>query len=174
ERKCQYWGLILKLSSFSSDIVRATFIKILSLIINDKRLSGVFGGNCCLTQNVLFEYFTNDALLCSLNNLFINLIVNLFIDLLSDIHSSDKDEEEISFDRRLWPSSEGYDNVFVSENESYVFGANWYLTQHFLFEYFTNDALLCSSNDLFINLIVNLFIDLLNMIFIRMMKTKKK
>ncbi|CAF5065490.1 unnamed protein product, partial [Rotaria sp. Silwood1] len=55
-----------------------------------------------------------------------------------------------------------------------VFGANCYLTQHFLFEYFTNDALLSSSNDLFINLIVNLFIDLLNMIFIRMMKTKKK
>ncbi|CAF4999114.1 unnamed protein product [Rotaria sp. Silwood1] len=119
ERKCQYWGLILKLSSFSSDIIRAIFIKILPLIINDKRLSGVFGANCYLIQNVLFEYFTNDALLCLLNNLFINLIVNLFIDLLSDIHSSDEDEEEISFDRRLWPSSKGYNNVFVSENESY-------------------------------------------------------
>ncbi|CAF4979964.1 unnamed protein product, partial [Rotaria sp. Silwood1] len=78
----------------------------------------VFGANCYLTQNVLFEYFTNDALLYSSSDLFINLIVNLFNDLLSDIHSSDEDEEEISFDRRLWPSSEGYNNVFVSENES--------------------------------------------------------
>jgi hypothetical protein len=46
------------------------------------------------------------------------LIVNLFNDLLSDIHSSDEDEEDLSLDRRLWPSSEGYNNVFVSENES--------------------------------------------------------
>ncbi|CAF4460853.1 unnamed protein product, partial [Rotaria sp. Silwood2] len=118
ERKCQYWGLILKLSAFSSDTVRETFIKTIPLIINDKRLSGVFGANCYLTQNVLFEYFTNDALLYSSSDLFINLIVNLFNDLLSDIHSSDEDEEEICLDRRLWPSSEGYNNVFVCENES--------------------------------------------------------
>ncbi|CAF5029083.1 unnamed protein product, partial [Rotaria sp. Silwood1] len=101
ERKCQYWGLILKLSSFSSDTVRETFIKTIPLIINDKRLSGVFGANCYLTQNVLVEYFTNDALLCLSNDLFINLIVNLFNHLLSDIHSSDEDEEEITLNRRL-------------------------------------------------------------------------
>jgi len=90
------------------------------LIINDKRLSGVFGANCYLTQNVLFEYFISDALLYPSRDLFINLIVNLFNDLLNDIHSNDEDEEEeeISLDRRLWPSSEGYNNVFVSENES--------------------------------------------------------
>ncbi|CAF3351657.1 unnamed protein product [Rotaria sp. Silwood1] len=85
--KCQYWGLILKLSSFSSDTVRETFIKTIRLIINDKRLS--------------VEYFTNDALLCLSNDLFINLIVNLFNHLLSDIHSSDEDEEEITLNRRL-------------------------------------------------------------------------
>ncbi|CAF0858419.1 unnamed protein product [Rotaria sordida] len=118
ESKCQYWKLILKLSSFSSDIVRQTFIKTIPLIINDKRLSGVFGANCYLTQNVLFEYFTCDALLYPSSDLFVNLIVNLFNDLLNDIHSNDEDEEEINFDRRLWPSSEGYNNVFVSENES--------------------------------------------------------
>ncbi|CAF2796819.1 unnamed protein product, partial [Rotaria sp. Silwood2] len=107
ERKCQYWGLILKLCSFSSDTVRETFIKILPLIINDKRLSGyfhVFGTNCYLTQNVLFEYFTNDELLCSSNDLFINFMVNLFNNLLRNIHSSY--EDEISMDRCLWPSSE--------------------------------------------------------------------
>lgn len=108
------------------------------MIINDKRLSGyinclvisvklflylfsisgVFGANCYLTQSVLFEYFTCDALLYPSSDLFVKLIVNLFTDLLSDIHSSDEDEEEISLDRRLWPSSEGYNNVFVSENEN--------------------------------------------------------
>ncbi len=91
------------------------------MVINDKRLSGVFGANCYLTQNVLFEYFISDALLYPSSDLFINLIVNLFNDLLNDIHSNDEDEEEeeeISLDRRLWPSSEGYNNVFVSENES--------------------------------------------------------
>ncbi|CAF5154206.1 unnamed protein product, partial [Rotaria sp. Silwood1] len=61
----------------------------------------VFGANCYLTQNVLVEYFTNDALLCLSNDLFINLIVNLFNHLLSDIHSSDEDEEEITLNRRL-------------------------------------------------------------------------
>ena len=82
-------------------------------------VSGVFGANCYLTQNVLFEYFTCDALLYPSSDLFINLIVNLFNDLLNDIHSNDdNEEEEISLDRRLWPSSEGYNNVFVSENES--------------------------------------------------------
>jgi hypothetical protein len=95
------------------------------LIINDKRLTGVFGANCYLTQNVLFEYFISDALLYSSSDLFINLIINLFNDLLSDIHSSDDNdggggdqEEDLSLDRRFWPSSEGYNNVFVSENES--------------------------------------------------------
>ena len=91
------------------------------MIINDKRLTGVFGANCYLTQNVLFEYFISDALLYPSSDLFVNLIVNLFNDLLSDIHSSDDDGqegEELSLDRRLWPSSEGYNNVFVSENES--------------------------------------------------------
>jgi hypothetical protein len=91
------------------------------LIINDKRLSGVFGANCYLTQNVLFEYFTSDVLLYPSSDLFVNLIVNLFNDLLNDIHSNDdcdNDDEEINLDRRLWPSSEGYNNVFVSENES--------------------------------------------------------
>ncbi|CAF1122462.1 unnamed protein product [Rotaria sp. Silwood1] len=87
ECKCQYWGLILKLSSFSSDNVRETFIKTIPLIINDKRLS--------------VEYFTNDALLCLSNDLFINLIVNLFNHLLSDTRSSDEDEEEITLNRRL-------------------------------------------------------------------------
>ncbi len=52
------------------------------------------------------------------SDLFVNLIVNLFNDLLNDIHSSDEDEQEVSLDRRLWPSSEGYNNVFVSQNES--------------------------------------------------------
>ncbi|CAF3615024.1 unnamed protein product [Rotaria socialis] len=118
ERKCQYWGLILKLSSFPSDAVRETFIKVTPLIIDDQRLSGVFGANCYLTQNILFEYFTCDALLYSTSDLFVNLVVNLFIDLLREINSSDEDEEEISLDRRLWPSSEGYNNVFVTQNES--------------------------------------------------------
>ena len=81
-------------------------------------ISGVFGANCYLTQNVLFEYFTNDALGYPSSDLFVDLVVNLFNDLLSDIHSNDEDEEEISLDRRLWPASEGYNNVFVSENES--------------------------------------------------------
>ena len=93
------------------------------LIINDKRLSGPFGANCYLTQNVLFEYFIDDALLYTSNHLFINLILDLFIDLLNDIHSNDENnnddvEQEINLDRRLWPSSEGYNNVFVSENET--------------------------------------------------------
>jgi len=67
----------------------------------------------------LFEYFTSDALLYPSCDLFVNLIVNLFNDLLNDIHSSDDDDEqEVSLDRRLWPSSEGYNNVFVSQNES--------------------------------------------------------
>jgi hypothetical protein len=103
-------------------VIREKLIKTIPLIINDKRLSGVFGANCYLTQNVLFEYFISDALLYPSSDLFINLIVNLFNDLLNDIHSNDEDEEEeeeeISLDRRLWPSSEGYNNVFVSENES--------------------------------------------------------
>jgi hypothetical protein len=106
------------LSSFSSDIIRETLTKTIPLIINDQRLSGVFGANSYLTQNVLFEYFTSDALLYPTSDLFVNLIVKLFIDLLNDIHSNDEDKEEINFDRRLWPSSEGYNNVFVSENES--------------------------------------------------------
>jgi len=119
ESKCQYWGLILKLSSFSSDIIRETLTKTIPLIIDDKRPSGVFGANCYLTQNILFEYFTSEALLYPSSDLFINLIVNLFNDLLNDIHSSDdNDDEETSLDRRLWPSSEGYNNVFVSQNES--------------------------------------------------------
>jgi len=118
ESQCQYWGLILKLSSFSSDLIREKLTKTMPLIIDDKRLTGVFGANCYLTQNVLFEYFISDALLYPSSDLFINLIVNLFNDLLSDIHSSDEDEEDLSLDRRLWPSSEGYNNVFVSENES--------------------------------------------------------
>ncbi len=41
ESVCQYWGLILKLSSFGSDVVREKFTKIVPLIINDKRLSGI-------------------------------------------------------------------------------------------------------------------------------------
>jgi hypothetical protein len=53
------------------------------------------------------------------SDLFVNLILNLFNDLLNDIHSNgDDDEGELSLDRRLWPSSEGYNNVFVSQNES--------------------------------------------------------
>ncbi|CAF1540177.1 unnamed protein product, partial [Adineta steineri] len=84
---CDYWKLILKLSSFSSDIVRTKFTKTMPLIINDKRLTGVFGANCYLTQNVLFEYFISDALLYSSGDIFVNLIMNLFHDLLNDIHS---------------------------------------------------------------------------------------
>ena len=121
KRQCQYWGLVLKLSSFSSDVIREALIKQMPLIIDDQRLTGVFGANCYLTQNVLFEYLTRDALLYPSSDLFIHLIVDLFTDLLRDIHSSDDDdddEEELSLDRRLWPSSEGYNNVFVSENES--------------------------------------------------------
>jgi hypothetical protein len=110
--------LILKLSSFSSDLIRETFTETIPLIINDKRLSSVFGANCYLTQDVLFEYFTSDALLYSTSDLFVNLIINLFNDLLNDIHSNDQDEEDICLDRRLWPSSEGYNNVFVSQNGS--------------------------------------------------------
>jgi hypothetical protein len=62
------------------------------------------------------EYFTSDASLFPSSDLFVNLIV----DLLNDIHSSDEDDNqgEISLDRRLWSSSEGYNNVFVSESES--------------------------------------------------------
>jgi hypothetical protein len=52
---------------------------------------GVFDGNYYLIQNVLFEYFTSDALLYPSNDLFVNLIVNL----LSNIYSTDEDEEEI-------------------------------------------------------------------------------
>ncbi|CAF4528269.1 unnamed protein product [Rotaria sp. Silwood2] len=82
-------------------------------------LLSVFGANYYLTQNVLVEYFINDGLLCSSSDFLINLIVNLFNDLLSNIHSSNEDKEEISLDRRLWPAaSEGYNNVFISENES--------------------------------------------------------
>jgi hypothetical protein len=66
-----------------------------------------------LTQNVLLEYFTSDALLHPSSD----LIVTLFVDLLDDIHSIDEDEEELSLDRRLWSSSQGYNNVFVSESE---------------------------------------------------------
>ncbi|CAF2968746.1 unnamed protein product, partial [Rotaria sp. Silwood2] len=69
-----------------------------------EKLRRVFGTNCYLTQNVLFEYFTNDELLCSSNDLFINFMVNLFNNLLRNIHSSY--EDEISMDRCLWPSSE--------------------------------------------------------------------
>ena len=90
-------------------------------ILNDQRLSGVFGANCYLAQNVLFEHFTKDALSDTSSDLFVNLIVELFTELLNDIHSSDDEnggEEELSLDRRLWPASEGYNNVFVSENET--------------------------------------------------------
>ena len=122
KRQCQYWGLILKFSSFSSDVIREALTKQMPLIINDQRLTGVFGANSYLTQKVLFEYFIRDALLYPSSDLFVHLIVDLFTDLLRDIHSSDDDnegqEEELSLDRRLWPSSEGYNNVFVSENES--------------------------------------------------------
>jgi hypothetical protein len=104
--------------------VREKFTKTMPLLINDKRLSGilfllnifielicvlgVFGANCYLSQNVLFEYFTCDALLFPSSD--------LFNDLLNDIHSSD--EGQISVDRRLWPSSEGHNNVVVSQDES--------------------------------------------------------
>jgi hypothetical protein len=81
---------------------------------------GVFGANCYLTENFFFEYFTSDAFLYSSCDLFVNLIVNLFNDLLNDIHSIVEDEQEVSLDRRLWPSSKGYNNVFVSQNESCV------------------------------------------------------
>ncbi|UJR24766.1 hypothetical protein I4U23_006140 [Adineta vaga] len=124
ESKCRYWRLILKLSSFPSDVVRETLTKLMPLIIVDERLSGVFGANCYLTQNVLFEYFTQDALVHSTSDLFVNLIIELFTDLLNDIHSNADDDdggnnsEELSLDRRLWPASEGYNNVFVSENET--------------------------------------------------------
>jgi hypothetical protein len=119
ESICRYWRLLLKLSAFASETVRAKFAKTMPSIINDKRLSGVFGANCYLTQNVLFEYFTADALFHPSGDLFVKLIVELLGDLLNDIHSSDDDdEEEVSLDRRLWPASEGYNNVFVSENES--------------------------------------------------------
>jgi hypothetical protein len=47
----------------------------------------------------------------------IYLLLLLLICILNDIHS-DGDEDELSLDRRLWPSSESYNNVFVSENES--------------------------------------------------------
>lgn len=90
----------------------------MSLIIDDQRLTGVFGANCYLTQIVLFEYLTRDALSHPTSDLFVHLIGDLFTDLLRDIHSNDDEEEEISLDRRLWPASEGYNNVFVSENES--------------------------------------------------------
>ncbi len=122
ESKCQYWGLVLKFSSFSSDLIQETLTKTIPLIINDKRLSGVFVANCYLPKNVLFEYFTCNALLYPSSGLFFNLIVKLFADLLINIHSNNDDskeeKEEISFDRRLWPSSKGYNNVFISENES--------------------------------------------------------
>ena len=52
---------------------------------------------------------------------FVDLLAGLFVDLLADIHSDEDEEEgqdEISLDRRLWPTSEGYNNVFVTENES--------------------------------------------------------
>ncbi len=88
------------------------------MIINDKHLSGVFGANYYLAQHVLFGYFICDALLCPSSDLFVDLIVNLFNDLLNNIHSNDEYEEEIILDRRLWPSSEGYNNVFISQNES--------------------------------------------------------
>ena len=120
ESQCEYWRLILKLSSISSDSVRDTLTKIIPSIVNDQHLQGVFGANSYLTQNVLFRYFTLDALKHPSTDLFVDLIVKLFVDLLNDIHSTndDQQDEELSFDRRLWPSSEGYNNVFVSENES--------------------------------------------------------
>jgi hypothetical protein len=53
---------------------------------------------------------------------FVDLLAGLFVDLLADIHPDEEDgeehEHEISLDRRLWPASEGYNNVFVTENES--------------------------------------------------------
>lgn len=64
------------------------------LIINDQSLIGVFGANCYLTQNVLFEYFIRDALLYSSSDLFIRLIVHVFTDFLRDIHSRDDDDNE--------------------------------------------------------------------------------
>jgi hypothetical protein len=41
-----------------------------------------------------------------------------------------------------------------------VFDDNYYLIQNVLFEYFTSDTLLYPSNDLFVNLIVNLLSDI--------------
>jgi hypothetical protein len=40
ESVSQYWGLVLKLSSFPSDVVREKFTKTMPLIIHDKRLTG--------------------------------------------------------------------------------------------------------------------------------------
>ena len=84
---------------------------------------GVFAANCYLTQKVLFESFLAEAMLHPSSGAFVDLLAGLFVDLLADIHPDDGEEEEeheheISLDRRLWPASEGYNNVFVTENES--------------------------------------------------------
>ena len=115
--KVQFWRLILKFSSISSELIREKFTKTIPLIIDDPRLTGVFGANCYLTQSVLFEHFRRD--LQASAELFIPLLGELFADLLEEIHPDEQGEpEELNFDRRLWPSSEGYNNVFVAENET--------------------------------------------------------
>ena len=128
KKQCQYWKCLLKFASFSSNSIRKQFIKSVSLIFNDERLSGLFleifsrfifschlgefGANCYLTQNILFEYFVSDGLSSSSTDLFLYLLVNLFNDLLNEIRWND--DEEMNFDG---PLSEGYNPVFASEYE---------------------------------------------------------
>ena len=140
--KEQFWKLILKFSSMSSDVIREKFTKTIPMIIDDPRLTGqfhlslslslshdilfvsldsagVFGANCYLTQTVLFEHFLGDVVTSP--EVYVPMLGELFADLLEEIHPDDQGEteaEELNFDRRLWPSSEGYNNVFVAENET--------------------------------------------------------
>lgn len=134
--KEQFWKLILKFSSMSSDVIREKFTQTIPLIIDDPRLTGqfhlspfilvfsldsagVFGANCYLTQTVLFDHFLADVVASP--EVYVPMLGELFGDLLEEIHPDDQGEaeaEELNFDRRLWPSSEGYNNVFVAENET--------------------------------------------------------
>ena len=115
----------MKFASFSSNSIRKQFVKSVSLIFNDERLSGLspeifsrfifschigeFGANCYLTQNILFKYFLSDGLSSSSST---DLFLHLLIDLLNEIHWND--DEEMNFDG---PLSEGYNPVFASEYE---------------------------------------------------------